>query len=316
MSRPALSSLLNIVSRTSRSPRVLLPCALCVALVGSLFLGCDTDSVAEPLPDEGFVEVNGTTLYYERTGEGEPIVLVHGYPLSGGLFRDNRDALDDGYTVITLDLRGYGRSTAPDSAATIETYAQDVLDVMTELGVEEAIVGGMSMGGPIVFEMYRRAPERFRGMILIDTTPAPASPAEAGLWRGVANQARQEGVPSLVPFLLKDMLTGATRMDEPALASYLSGIIEDASLDAAVAGANALRTRPDSRPTLPTITVPTLILTGVEDTIYPFETARDMDAAIPNSTLSLPAGAAHAAIIEAADRANTAIREWANGLDD
>ncbi len=206
--------------------------------------------MANPLPDDGFVEVNGASIYYERTGEGAPIVLIHGYPLSGGLFRDNRDALDDNYTVITLDLRGYGQSTAPDSNATIETYAQDVLDVMTELDVDDAIIGGMSMGGPIVFEMYRRAPERFRGMILIDTTPAPAAPSEAGLWRGVAAQAQQMGVPSLVPVLIKDMLTGATRMDRPALATYLSDIIEQASLNAAVAGANALATRPDSRPTL------------------------------------------------------------------
>ncbi len=289
---------------------------LLAALSVTVSAGCDSDSTASPLPDEGFVELNDARIYYERTGDGPAMVLVHGYPLSGGLFRDNRDALDDDYTVVTLDLRGYGQSTAPDSSATIETYAQDVLDVMTALDVDEALIGGMSMGGPIVFEMYRRAPERFRGMILIDTTPAPATPAEAGLWRGVANQARQQGVASLVPFLIKDMLTGRTRMEEPALAAYLSGIIEEASLEAAVAGANALRTRPDSRPTLPTIDVPTLILTGVEDSIYPFETARDLDAAIPNSTLSLPSGAAHAAIIEAADRANEAIRSWADGLDD
>lgn len=185
---------------------------------------------------------------------------------------------------------------------------------MDELEVEQALIGGMSMGGPIVFEMYRQAPERFRGLILIDTTPVAASPAEQGLRRGMADQAQEQGVPSLVPFLIKDMLPGETRMNRPELASQLSGLIEEASLEAAVAGANALATRPDSRPTLGEISVPTLIFTGVEDTIYPFEVAREMQAAIPNAELALPAGAAHAAIIEAGDAANDAIRTWAEEI--
>ena len=294
--------------------RAFLFLAVLGALLGAFLTGCDAQ--AQNAPDEGFVEVNGARIHYQSQGDaGDPaMVLVHGYPLSGDLFREQRDGLSDTYRVVTLDLRGYGDSTAPDSNATVQTYAQDVLDVMTELNVDRAIIGGMSMGGPIVFEMYRRAPARFRGMILIDTTPKPAAPAEAGLWRGVAAQARQQGVPSLVPFLLKDMLTGDTRMNRPQLADFLGGIVEAASLDAAVAGANALASRPDSRPTQSTISVPTLILTGAEDSIYPFETARDMNAAIPNSTLVLPAGAAHAAIIEAGSAANDAIRSWAGGI--
>ena len=294
--------------------RALLFLAVLGALLGAFLTGCDTE--AQTVPGEGTVEVNGATIHYRSEGAADApaIVLVHGYPLSGDLFREQRAGLSGTYRVVTLDLRGYGASTAPDSNATVQTYAQDVLDVMTRLGVERAIIGGMSMGGPVVFEMYRRAPARFRGMILIDTTPKPAAPAEAGLWRGVAAQARQQGVPSLVPFLIKDMLTGQTRMNDAPLADYLSGLITDASLEAAVAGANALATRPDSQPTLATISVPTLVITGAEDTIYPFETARDMANAIPNATLALPPGAAHAAIIEAGGAANDAIRSWASGI--
>ncbi|MGI9174729.1 MAG: alpha/beta fold hydrolase, partial [Rhodothermales bacterium] len=112
----------------------------------------------------------------------------------------------------------------------------------------------------------------------------------------------------------KDLLTGDTRMNRPGLADYLGGIIENASTDAAIAGAHALAMRPDSRPTLSQIAVPTLIFTGLEDSIYPFEVAQEMDAAISNSTLAIPAGAAHAAIIEAGSEANEAIRDWAEGI--
>lgn len=263
-----------------------------------------------------FAEIDdGARIYYEVHGEGEPMVLVHGYPLNSGLFRDNVGPLSEQYQVITVDLRGYGQSETPDSEGSVVTYASDVLAVMDAAGVEQAIIGGMSMGGPIVFEMYRQAPERFRGMILNDTIAAGASPAEAGLWQGVAGQVQELGVPSLVDFLMPDMLTAETRMDNPELADYLGGLMEEASEDAALAGASALETRPDSAATLSEITVPTLILTGEEDSLYPYEIAQSLNEGILNSELVLLPGAAHAAIIEAADEANAAILDWAGGLE-
>ena len=263
-----------------------------------------------------FVETeDGARIYYEVHGEGEPMVLVHGYPLNSGLFRDNVGPLSEQYQVITVDLRGYGRSETPDSEGSIETYASDVLAVMNQAGVEQAIIGGMSMGGPIVFEMYRQAPERFRGMILNDTIAAGAVPAEAGLWQGVGQQAEELGVASLVDFLMPDMLTAETRMNNPELVTYLGGLMEQASQDAAIAGAHALEIRPDSAATLAEITVPTLILTGMEDSLYPYEIAQSLNEGILNSELVLLPGAAHAAIIEAADEANAAILEWGAGLE-
>jgi pimeloyl-ACP methyl ester carboxylesterase len=132
--------------------------------------------------NEGFVQVDeGARIFYQVWGEGEPMVLIHGYPMNGSLFSQNVEALSQQYQVITVDLRGFGQSEAPDGDTTVEVYATDVLNVMDELGIQEAIIGGMSMGGPTVFAMYERAPERFNGMILIDTIAASASPAEAGL---------------------------------------------------------------------------------------------------------------------------------------
>lgn len=267
------------------------------------------------VPTEGFVErPDGARIHYQVAGQGEPLLLIHGYPLSEELFSRNREALSESYQVITPTLRGYGMSEAPDNTATIQTYAEDMLALMDELGVQQAIIGGMSMGGPITFEMYRQAPERFKGMILIDTIAAPAGPPEAGLWNGVAELAQNEDVSALVPALMKDMLTGDTRMNMPEQVEFLSNIFEQASLEAAVAGANALANRPDSQPTLSTITVPTLILVGLEDTVYPFEIAQMMNDAIANSELVILDGASHAAIYEAAEQANQAILDWAQGV--
>lgn len=201
-----------------------------------------------------------------------------------------------------------------DDAGSIQTYAKDALAVMDQLNVPSAIIGGMSMGGPIVFEMYRTAPERFKGMLLIDTIANPANVVEKALWGGMAQKAVTYGPQSLVGELLKDMLTGVTRLNKPGDVKFLSDIVRQASVAGDVAGAKALSERPDSLPTLASITVPTLILEGVEDTVYPPPFAMKMQQNIAGSKLVLIPGAAHAAIYENAPAANRAILDWASTL--
>ncbi|ULH17025.1 alpha/beta hydrolase (plasmid) [Deinococcus sp. KNUC1210] len=262
---------------------------------------------------EGLLDINGASIHYVSQGSGTPMLLLHGYPLSGDLFARNRDALANaGYQVITIDHRGYGKSTAPTTdTGSLQTYAKDALAVLDRLNIPRAIIGGMSMGGPITFEMYREAPERFIGMILIDTLANPAGIVEQQLWKGMAQKAVTYGPQSLAPELLKDMLTGQTRMNRPGDAKTLTGIVSQASVAGDVAGAMVLANRPDSLPTLKTIRVPTLILEGLEDTVYPPEFSLKMQQNIPNAKLVIIPGAAHAAIFEKASVANAAIIDWA-----
>ena len=264
----------------------------------------------------GFVETSdGARLYYEVQGEGEPMVLIHGYPLSGKLFRDNVAALSAEYQVVSVDLRGFGNSETPDALGSVETYAADTLAVMDELGLEQAVVAGMSMGGMTALAMVRQAPERVAGLVLISTTARPAGTAEAGLWNGSSVQAQEPGgLSRLGAFFTPDMLTGVTRSERPELVTYLGGVVGEASVAGAVAGGTALAERPDSRGTLATITVPTLILVGQEDSLTPLEVHQEMQAGIAGSQLVVLPGASHGAIIEAADEANAAILEWAASL--
>lgn len=280
-------------------------------LIGLVVMVC----VVVQAQTEGFVErEDGARIYYQVQGEGAPMMLIHGYPLNGGLFRDNVSALAANYQVIVPDLRGFGQSEAPSDQASIEVYAQDMIAVMDELGVQTAVIAGMSMGGMTAFEMYRQAPERFAGIVLIDTAHTAPMPGEAGLWTGTAQQAREMGVESLVNSLMPDMLTGDTRTDEAQLVDYLSGLMTQASLNGAIGGANALAARPDSTETLATITVPTLIIVGEEDSLTPFEIAQQMNQGIAGSTLKVIEDTSHAAVIEDAEDVNEAILEWANTL--
>ncbi|RBY78865.1 alpha/beta hydrolase [Geodermatophilus sp. TF02-6] len=273
----------------------------------------DSGSSTEGSVTEGSVEVDGARIHYQVEGEGEPMVLVHGYPLSGDLFARNRAELAESFQVITPDLPGYGGSETSGQQAegSVGAYADDVLAVMDDLGVDSAVVGGMSMGGQIVLSMYQQAPERFDGMILIDTTAAPAPPPEAGTWEGVAQVVREQGKQAVPPLVIDEMLTGRTRMDEPELVDQLIGLMDQASTEAYLAGASALATRPDFQPLLPDIAVPTLLLVGLEDHLYPYEMDQQMAAAIPDSDLVVLDGGAHAAIIEQAQPADAAILQWA-----
>ncbi|WP_050920744.1 alpha/beta fold hydrolase [Deinococcus gobiensis] len=264
--------------------------------------------MAPGMADRGTVNVNGATVFYKAQGQGQPLLLIHGYPLSGELFKNNR--VIPGYRVITVDLPGFGMSTAPSRDASIENYARTMVGFMDAMKIDKAVVGGMSMGGMTLLQMYKLAPERFKGLIFIDTTADPAGVAEAATWRGQAQQAEQMGVASLVPGLLPRMLTGESRMKMPNQVEHLSNIVKGASLNGAIGGGNALAARPDANPILPTIKVPTLLVFGAEDNVTPTELAMKMQKGIAGSKLALIPGAGHAAVFEKAAAANAAMVEW------
>ncbi len=259
----------------------------------------------------GSVAVGAARIAYRVQGHGPAMMLIHGYPLSGELFAKNRAALARRYTVVTPDLRGFGSSTTPDSKGGVQLYAKDMLAVMDHFNVRKAIIGGMSMGGPVVLEMYREAPQRFRGMILIDSNASPANDVEKAQWPGFGKQARDKGVASMIPILMPQMLTTPTRMAQPGLVKFVGGIVKKGSVNAAVGGGETLANRPDSRPTLAHVRVPVLIVVGADDPIYPVELQKMMKASNPRIRLAVIPGAAHAAIIEKPEACDRAISAWA-----
>ena len=297
--------------------------ALPLALIAA---GATAQTAAErldlPAPDarEGqMVEVNGAEIFVSESGEGDVLMLLHGYPLSGALFERMRDTLDDSYRVVTIDHRGYGMSTTPEPVTDVATYAEDALAVMSELGIESAAIGGMSMGGPITMEMYRQNPDAFDAMILIDTNHEPAGAIEAGIWAGARTSLEDTGeVSSIVPFLMPNMLTGETRMvSEPAAADYLTAAMEMASLDGAIGGANVLENRPDSTQTLTDAGeagLPVLVLVGREDTVYPVAISQAM-ADATGGEIAIIEGASHAAVFERPKESAAAIASFLGGIE-
>ena len=188
-----------------------------------------------------YADINGARIFYQVTGQGTPLLLIHGFPLSGQLYQGQLAGLSKYFTVITPDLRGFGKSLAPDSNGSIQTYAQDMLALLDHLGVQIAIVGGHSMGGQITLEMYKQQPARFAGMLLIDTDPMAASFVEKGQWQGYREQGANAGVSSIVPIIEPQLLTGVTRALDSAKSTTMANILAEASVNGVIGGGDPSR---------------------------------------------------------------------------
>ncbi len=254
---------------------------------------------------------NGTTIFYQVTVSRTPLVLIHGNPLTRALFQHQQTGLATRFQVITLDLPGFGRSSAPTGFGSTALYAGYVLDLMNHLGIQKAIIGGHSMGGLITQEIYREAPQRFLGMILIDTIAMGASQIEQGEWAGYAFQATDGGVSSIVETITPQLLAGATRTNDPVATTAIEDIIAEGSIPGAQAGAETLAIRPDYTAQLASISVPVLVVEGRDDPVYAFPIARALSQQVPHGTLALIPGASHVSIYERPAAANAAIVAWA-----
>lgn len=114
--------------------------------------------------------INGITLAYDDHGSGPAVVLVHGFPLCRRMWHPQIKAVTDaGFRLVTLDLRGFGESDAPEGPYSMELFADDVAGLLDYLGINRAVVGGMSMGGYVLFNLVERHAGRLAGAVFITT---------------------------------------------------------------------------------------------------------------------------------------------------
>ncbi len=257
-----------------------------------------------------YFKINGDTIFYQKSGHGPAMLLIHGFPLSGELFEGQYAALTGSYTVIVPDLPGFGRSTTSTESQTEARYASDLFGLLDHLGVQKAIIGGHSMGGQVTLEMYHEQPSRFAGMILFDTNPAAASLVEKGEFPGFGNQAEAMGSASIAPAIVGVMVTGTSIVAKPELGTEIAGIVSEAMPAGVAGGGNALATRANYKPFLKDIQVPTLVMVGRDDPVYPAPISVALAQAISGSTLAIIPAAAHASMFQRPALANQAIRNW------
>ncbi|MGH7631390.1 MAG: alpha/beta fold hydrolase [Gemmatimonadales bacterium] len=269
---------------------------------------------AQPSGGGQRVTVNGVTLAVDVRGDGPAILFVHGYPLDRSIWAPQLEALD-GWCRIAPDLRGMGASDAPDLGYAMATYAEDLVALLNTLGVERAVVCGLSMGGYIAFELLRRWRERVSGLVLIDTRAEADSSEGRRAREAAAQQARELGAGAVADAMLPDMLAPGTRERDPALVERVRGMMASAPVAGIVGALAAMRDRQDSTPLLPTLDgVPTLVVTGAEDRIIPPDRARAMAARIPDARFAVIPAAGHLPPLEAPEATTNALRAFLDSL--
>lgn len=256
--------------------------------------------------------VNGSPVEYHVAGRGDPVLFVHAFPLNSQMWQPQVEDVAHNYKTIVFDLPGFGQSAPPRAEPTMASYAETVAAVLDAAGVDRpAVLVGLSMGGYILFEFFRRFPERVRALVLADTR-AQADTEEARHNRlQTAEQVLQDG-PRVLAESMPDKLL-APGADEMLRFRVREMIF--AGSPAGIAGAlRAMAARPDSQPTLETINVPVLVIVGSEDSLTPPADAEAMAEAIAGAELEVIEGAAHLANLERRRAFNAALLRFLDEL--
>lgn len=246
--------------------------------------------------------LDGRPLHYEDRGQGLPLLLLHGYPLSARSFRPQLEGLSERYRVIAPDHRGFGGTPpGPQRALEMGQIARDALALLDHLGIERAVVGGVSMGGYAAMALVREDAGRVAGLILIDTQPGADDEAGRRGREETAAAIEERGLEVLVEKMMPRLLApGAS----PELRAEVEGLIRAASKEGAAAASRGMALRLDSKEVLARFAGPALVVVGAEDAITPPEKARAMAELIAGARLEVIAGAGHLSNQEAPDAFN------------
>ncbi len=244
------------------------------------------------------IEVQGVGLEVEDHGEGLPVVLLHGFPLSSEIWAGVRPAVEQVARLVTPDLRGFGRSDKPEGSYGMDVLAGDVVALADRLGLDRFVLGGHSMGGYVGFQVAARIPERIAGLVLVDTR-AEADTAEGRRAREASiRRIGEEGAAAFLASFVPNLVGATTRQRAPRFLHDLEDIGSEAPAHVLAGCLRGMMERPDSRPLLAGLDVPALVLVGAEDAITPQEAAQAMAAALPRATLAVIPGAGHTPSVE------------------
>ncbi|MFE5510375.1 alpha/beta fold hydrolase [Streptomyces sp. NPDC056529] len=255
----------------------------------------------------------GTETFYEDRGSGPVLLLVHGHPFDHTMWRPQLDRFSRTHRVIAPDLRGYGSTPlATDAKAVgLDVFAGDLAALLDDLGVEDCVLAGLSMGGQIAMEFHRRHPGRVRGLVLADTFPAAETEEGKDVRNAMADRLLAEGMRGYADEVLDLMVAPYNAHAAPHVHRMMCATDP-------VAAAAALRgraERPDYRESLAAATVPALVVVGRDDAYTPVSGAEETHALIPGSTLVVVERAAHLPNLERPEEFDAALAAFLRSLE-
>ena len=250
--------------------------AVCAAI--ALSLAAPSMAVGQPVTTDRLIRVPGAEMHVSEKGQGEPLLLLHGFGGCAAEWKELVPRLAARHRVIVVELRGHGRSTNPSRTFTMRQSAADVLAVLDSLRVPQVRAVGISAGAMTLLHVATRHPERVRGLVLVGATTAFGDQARAIMRGAVRDQ--------LPPEVLEGFTACATR--------------GDAQVDELLAQFRAFESMRDdpnfTAGDLARVTAPTLVMHGDRDDFFPVEIAVGMYRGIPKAQLWIVPGGGHVPI--------------------
>lgn len=232
------------------------------------------------------------------------ILLLHAWPLDARMWDPQRAAIPDPVPLAAPSHPGFGGAPSVGDVTTMRACADRALEALDDARIDRAVVCGLSIGGYVAFELWRTARERIVGMILANTRALADTPEAARGRAVVAERLRREGnvLAEEPPALLAE--------DAPEdLRERVRSWIADQPAEAIAAALLGMAERPDSTPDLPTIDVPTLVITSTGDRLIPADVTVEMASHISGARLEVIAGVGHLTNLEAPEGFNRLLRD-------
>ena len=264
--------------------------------------------------------IGARTIAYLDSAPGDTsrrtLLLLHAFPLGAGMFERQVVSIPAAWRLITPDLRGFGGSTDPETSGTpsIDEYAADVVDLLAELGITRAVVGGVSMGGYATFAVLRRAPELVEAVVLADTLAGSDSQQGRANRRGMLVLLEREGPAGIARDMMPKLLGKTTRETNPSAESTVRRLIKQHSNNGVRGAIVRMMERPDSMPLVQSLRLPALVIVGEEDELTPVDEAKKISDAIPGSTLVVIPSAGHLSNLEQPEAFNKALVAFLNSI--
>ena len=231
------------------------------------------------------------------------MVLLHAFPLEGEMFEPQWTALAGRARFVVPDLRGFGGSTAFPGPSEMGAMADDVLALLDHLGIESAVVGGVSMGGYAALALLRNDPGRVRALVLADTQTSADDLTGREVRERTAQEVLARGSTALLPLMDRLLRPGAPE----ALRDRVSAWITSGDPEGQAAALRGMALRPDARDILARFGGPVLVVVGTEDVLTPPPKARSMADLVPGAELVEIPGAGHLANLEQPAAFNAAL---------
>jgi 3-oxoadipate enol-lactonase len=236
-------------------------------------------------------------LFYEITGSGPDVVLLHPFPLNRHFWDAIVPQLSARYRVITPDLRAHGDSEAGDGPVFMPKLADDLDRLCRELDITRAIFVGVSIGGYTLFEFLKRYRERVAALVLANTRAGAETPEGRAARLQIAEKVEREGTAAFLDELLQNLFSKVTLVNRPDIvdaARVMARAMSPADIAQVQRG---MADRADSTPTLAAINVPTLVIAGEDDSV-PLSELELMHQRIAGSQLRAIPKAGHYASME------------------